>query len=266
MSASPILLDSITDVDTAAAGRVVVSGSHGGIYPAMVASRAGVRAVIFNDAGGGLDQAGVAGVLALADAGMAAAAADCMSCRIGSAEDMMAGGRISAVNAVAMQLGIDAGMAVAEAVALLAAAAAPGSMLPPVAESRAEVTPAGAGEAVLLLDSASLVKPQDAGRLIVTGSHGGLIGGDPKRALKAPARLAVFNDAGFGKDRCAVTRLPALDAAGVAAATVSNTSARIGDARSAYETGTLSAVNDTARGLSLEVGQRLAQAIGRLVR
>ena len=266
MSAAPVLLNSITDAIAGAAGRVVVSGSHGGLYPATVASRARVRAVIFNDAGIGHEQAGIAGVLALAGTGMAAAAADYMSCRIGSATDMLTAGRISAVNDVAARLGLTRGMPVSEAAARLAAAALPGAVLPPIAESRGEITPDGAKEAILLLDSASLVRPEDAGRLIVTGSHGGLIGGDPTRALKAPARLAVFNDAGFGKVRCAVSRLPALDAAGIAAATVSHLSARIGDARSAFDTGILSAVNACARRLGLEAGQPLSDALCRMVR
>jgi predicted esterase YcpF (UPF0227 family) len=49
--ADPTLLDSITDIAARDAGRVAVSGSHGGLYPASVASRGGLRAVIFNDAG-----------------------------------------------------------------------------------------------------------------------------------------------------------------------------------------------------------------------
>jgi len=51
-----------------------------------------------------------------------------------------------------------------------------------------------------------------------------------------------------------VSRLPALDARGIAAATVSAASARIGDARSTYEDGVLSRVNASAAALGLAPG------------
>lgn len=255
----PLLLNSITDAGPDARGRVALSGSHGGLYPAALASRAGLRAVIFNDAGIGLDEAGVAGVMALESVGMAAAAVDCMSCRIGDAADMAARGVVSVVNAVAASAGAAPGMAAAEAARLLTAAPAPVATMPPVAEARRTVR-VGAHE-VRLLDSASLVVAEDAGRIVVTGSHGGLIGGDPARALKAAARLAVFNDAGFGPDRIGAGRLPALEARGVAALTVSCGSARIGDAASALETGEVSAANAQALAIGASPGRRLKEFI-----
>ena len=51
----------------------MITGSHGGLYPAAIASKWQMRAVIFNDAGMGLENAGVAGVMALENIGMAAA-------------------------------------------------------------------------------------------------------------------------------------------------------------------------------------------------
>jgi hypothetical protein len=263
MNRSLRLLDSITDADAAAAGAVVVSGSHGGLYPAVIASRAGVHSVIFNDAGIGLDAAGIAGVKALEKVGMAAASADCMSCRIGSADDMMDNGIISFANAHASGQGVVAGQSVAGAAQRLDAAAGPSFQCDPVAESRVLEIVEGVGAPVLLVDSASLVTPGDAGRLIVAGSHGGLIGGDPKRALKARARLAAFHDAGIGKDDTGIGRLPALDAVGVAAVTVSHESARIGDARSCLETGVISAVNDRAAAAGYRIGEPLLDMLRR---
>jgi len=252
-----LFLDSITDAGADAAGRVVVSGSHGGVYAAAVASQAGVRAVAFNDAGIGLDKAGVAGVLALAEAGMAAVAADAMSCHIGDARDALAHGRVSTANAVAERLGVRPGMPVGEAMALLAEAPMPTGKLPKMAEARRRVVLSG-GPAVELLDSASLVTADHAGRIVITGSHGALIGGEPARALKAAARIAVFNDAGVGLDAIGITRLPALDGRGVAAVTVSAATARIGDAGSALETGVISHANALAAGMGAAAGRRLA--------
>lgn len=264
MSDRVILLDSITDLGADHVGSVAVSGSHGGLYPASVASRGRLRAVVFNDAGVGLERAGVAGVMALAAAGMAAAAADAMSCEIGSAGDMLANGRISVVNAPAESLGVLPGMPVAEAADLLAGATTPRGTMAAVPEARQTRT-LRPGLVVTLVDSASLVGPRDAGQVVITGSHGGLIGGDPRRALKAPARIAVFNDAGVGRNGIGITRLPALEAQGIAAVTVGHDTARIGDAASALETGEISAVNDAAVASGARVGLALRDWLETLV-
>ncbi len=263
MTEQPVLLDSITDATAHARGRVVICGSHGGLYPGAIASRGMVRAVVFNDAGIGLERAGVAGVLALAGVGMAAAALDCHSCRIGSASDSAARGVISVANQLAQDLGVRVGQPAHEAAERLARAPEPHTILPPVAEARQTVR-LGPGVQVQCLDSASLVGPQDVGAIVITGSHGALIGGDASRALKAQARIAVFNDAGFGIGDVGVTRLPALDARAIAALTVSCDTARIGDARSALETGVISCANDTARGLGAQKSMRLADWLASL--
>lgn len=252
------LLDSITDVGPGHRGRVVASGSHGGIYPAAVASQAGVRAVAFNDAGIGYQDAGIAGVMALDDVGMAAVAAGCMSCHIGDAGDLARNGVVSAANATARRLGITPGMAMAAALERMAGAPEPRGNLPKVAEARRTHRIPG-GPEVELLDSASLVTAEDAGRIVITGSHGALIGGDPARALKAVARIAVFSDAGGGLDGIGFTRLPALQARGVAAVTVAASSARIGDAASALETGLISQANPLAEDMGARTGMGLAE-------
>lgn len=257
MTDGPLLLDSITDAKENAAGRLVVTGSHGGLYAATLASRAGARAVVFNDAGIGLEEAGVAGVRALGEVGLAAAAADCASCRIGSAEDALGRGRISFANEVARALGVAPGQAVGTAVRRLAAATRTTEALPAQAEARRQVVLAGSSLAVWLLDSASLVRPEDAGAVIVTGSHGGLVGGDPSRSLKAAARIAVFNDAGGGLDEAGIARLPVLERQGASAVTVGCMTARIGDAGSALESGVISHANGPARDLGARAGRSL---------
>jgi hypothetical protein len=55
-----------------------------------------------------------------------------------------------------------------------------------------------------------------------------------------------------------MTRLPALAARGIAAVTVSAASARIGEARSMWETGAISHVNAPAAALGARAGQPLA--------
>lgn len=251
-----ITLDSITDAGPEARDQIAISGSHGGIYPAAVASAAGLRGVAFNDAGIGFQDAGIAGVMALDTVGMAAIAVDCQTCRIGDAHDMIRRGRISTVNHAAGSLGLGVGMMVEDAITPLEHAPPPKGMLPKITEARSSARLPG-GAVVQLLDSASLVGPQDQDAIVVTGSHGALIGGDPLRALKAKARIAVFNDAGVGIENIGITRLPALDDRGVAAVTVSAASARIGDAASALETGVISHTNKLAAELGARVGAQL---------
>ncbi len=262
MTDTALLLDSITDADATSRGRVAVSGSHGGLYAAAAASRAGLRAVVLNDAGIGLNRAGVRGVEALADTGMAAAAVDGMSAEIGSARDMLENGVISCANEVAQTLGLAPGQTVRDALARLADAPEPDSMLVPVPESRWDE--ALGPHRILCVDSASLITPQDAGRIIVTGSHGGLIGGDPTRASKAAARLITFNDAGRGKNDIGLSRLPALDARGIGALTLDCMSCEIGSAASSLASGVISAANDTARAMGLGPGMALAKALAAL--
>lgn len=248
-----VLADSATDLDASHAGKVVVCASHGGRYPALLAARYGVGAIVLNDAGVGLDDAGVAGLEVLDGHGTPAVAVDGGTARIGDAADTLDRGRVSRVNRTAERAGCAPGMDAREAADVLARAPGPGEPVElETSESRhllSEGPPA-----VWALDSAALVDAGDAGAVVLTGSHGGLIGGEPARALKADALAAVFNDAGGGADGPGATRLPALDARGIAAATVAASSARIGDGRSTYADGLLSAVNSTARSLGAVQG------------
>ena len=66
-----------------------------------------------------------------------------------------------------------------------------------------------------------------AGRVLVCGSHGGLIAAC--LGAKAGAHALILNDAGLGKDRAGIAGLFYLEAIGMAAATVDCHSARIGD-------------------------------------
>jgi hypothetical protein len=249
----PVLTaDSITRVEADAAGAVVINGSHGGIYAAYIAAKLHVAAAVFNDAGVGRDEAGIAGLGYLAGLGIPAAAVGHDTARIGDGSDMIARGIVTHANAPATSLGCHPGMPCwAAAVALQHAAPSAGE--PPPALEAAFLLIAQP-PAVWALDSASLVGAEQVGAVVVTGSHGGLLGGRPDTALKADAFAALFNDAGIGIDEAGVTRLPALDARDIAAGTVAASSARIGDARSTYEDGILTRVNRRAAALGIAPG------------
>src|SRR5216683_7478137 len=102
--ASILSADSVTRLGSAHVGAVLVAGSHGGVYAACLAARAGLRAVILNDAGIGLDEAGIAGLAYLDGFGMASAAIGHDTARIGDAADMARRGIVSHVNAAAALL------------------------------------------------------------------------------------------------------------------------------------------------------------------
>ena len=115
MSPSPariVIADSITRVAEAdAADAVVVNASHGGIYAAYLAAKLGAAAAIFNDAGIGRDQAGIAGLDYLQELGVAAATVGHATARIGDGADMMARGVITHANELAEASGCRPAMA-----------------------------------------------------------------------------------------------------------------------------------------------------------
>ena len=117
--------------------------------------------------------------------------------------------------------------------------------------------------ALWLLNSAASIGADQAGAVVVTGSHGGLLGGRAQAAVKAPVRAVLFNDAGIGVDGAGIARLAALDPLGITAATVTAHSARIGDARSTLGTGVLSAVNRVAAAAGHRVGDRASEFVRR---
>ncbi|MEV4077484.1 hypothetical protein [Nonomuraea fuscirosea] len=256
----PAVVDSATELGDRHRAAVVVVGSHGGRYPARLAARAGVRAIVFNDAGVGLDRAGVAGLDHLEALGVPAAAVSHVTARIGDGGDALRHGTISYVNAPARALGCAPGMSCSEAVRALARAGTPAARPARPEESRHLLR--DGRPRVWALDSASLAGPGDEGDVLVTGSHGGLLGGTPGSALRVAAAAAVFNDAGIGRDGAGLGRLPVLDTRGIAAVTVAATSARVGDGRSTYHDGVLSARNETAARLGARVGMPTPEFVG----
>ena len=179
---------------------------------------AGLRGVIFNDAGVGKDNAGIGSLDYLQGLGLAAAAIAHTSARIGDGADMLKRGRISFCNAIARALGCEEGQACREAAEVLCHGKPLEGDVPGYEESRSVLQEVPV--LTIACDSASLVTPEDAGAFIITGSHGGVIAGRPDYGIAAEARSAVFNDAGVGIDRAGVRRLEVLDRAGIPAGTV----------------------------------------------
>ncbi|WP_298825295.1 hypothetical protein [uncultured Piscinibacter sp.] len=109
--------------------------------------------------------------------------------------------------------------------------------------------------AVLLVDSITEAIGCGEDALVISGSHGGISAA--RFALQAKVRLAVFNDAGVGRDEAGIAALALLQSHGIAACTVSHDSARIGEAGSTYEDGVISHANGAAAALGAAAGARL---------
>lgn len=104
-----VLIDSIAQIEDEDAEAVIVAGSHGGVSAAEYALRVPLRLACFNDAGVGKDDAGIAALALLEQAGVAALTVSHLSARIGDARDVWEHGVVSHVNAQARAIGFAAG-------------------------------------------------------------------------------------------------------------------------------------------------------------
>ena len=196
------IVDTVTKLGPEHAGVVLSGGSHGGVYAGYCAAKAHVHAVILNDAGLGKDEAGIGSLAWLDRLGMAAATVANTSARIADGNDQAKRGVISHVNRAAAAAGCKPGMAAMDCAKLLQRAAAPTAEAPAQAENRFRFddgTPEAWG-----IDSASLLRAEDAGQIVITASHGALLGGETASAIKYDVLACGFNDAGVGIDGIAL--------------------------------------------------------------
>jgi hypothetical protein len=246
---------------------VAVSGSYGGRYNAYNAAKWPVRAVIMNDAGIGKDNAGIVGLEFLDRIAMAAATADAMTCHIGDGDHMLAHGVISHVNETAAALDCKVGQSVRDCADLMRAATPPTVMPPAITDGARYILRDNPGEPGLVCaDSIGMIVPEDAGKIVVTASHGALSGGRPDNAVAPDVYACFFSDGGVGMDGAGIARLAPLDQRGIPAGAVSADSAPIGDARALYHDGVLSHVNQAAARAGAGPGMTLAAFVEMLTK
>lgn len=275
-----VVADSVTHLrarDVAAGpDDVLVVGSFAGALALGLALERGVRAVVAHEAGVGRDRAGISGLAVAERLGVPAAAVATMSARLGDGASVLADGVVTHVNAAAAALGVASGVdARAAARAFLGAprghvpprgaAAAGGSAAPPAAlvDRTIVVVEETARGRVVLVPSMSFADASYAGDVLCAGSHAGAVNARP--VLRIAPRGALFHDGGFARDRSGVSGLAVLDAAGIAAAAVDAMSARIGDPRSLWETGVVSACNHAATARGVRAGQDARAAARRML-
>ena len=117
-----LVLDSIAYVERPNAlieNQIIVAGSHGGTAAAgyLLDHSQKPRLVFFNDAGGGKDHAGLAGLDLLQEVQVAACTYSHLSARIGQAQDGLEHGVISHCNDLALAMGMLVGTPVRLAIA-----------------------------------------------------------------------------------------------------------------------------------------------------
>jgi hypothetical protein len=108
--------DSITFLNESNAGDIVVCGSHGGASAGHYAQKHRLKAVFFNDAGIGKNNAGIKSLESLTDAGILACTVDCMSAEIFNGQDTLDNGIITVCNQLATSRNIKEKMTVKEAI------------------------------------------------------------------------------------------------------------------------------------------------------
>jgi uncharacterized protein YunC (DUF1805 family) len=242
---------------------VVLGASFAGAPTGQVPLRQGCKAWIAHEAGPGKDESGIAG-LPLADSfGVPAVAISTKTADLSDGQSLLLG-TVSRANNAATALGVRPGISGEEAAHLLLKA--PRGIKRDVTGLVDEDTyTLGKGKTgnIYACWSFSRVTEEHPKDVFVVASHGAKI--MAIYALSINPKGMICNDAGFGKNNSGIEGLAILDEHGIGAATVSTDSARIGDALSTYYDGVISAVNNTAAALGVEVGQSAREAARRLL-
>ncbi|MBS0524045.1 MAG: hypothetical protein JSS04_10450 [Proteobacteria bacterium] len=100
-----LCLDSASMLGPDDRDRVAATGSHGALIAGTTTAPMRPRLILFNDAGPGIECAGIRGLGVLEQAGIAAVAVAARSARIGDGRSTLQDGTISAVNRPASLLG-----------------------------------------------------------------------------------------------------------------------------------------------------------------
>jgi len=244
---------------------VVMGASFAGAPTAAMPMRPGCKGWIAHEGGPGKDDAGVSG-LPLADRfGIPAAAIATDEAGLSKGMTLVTG-HVSRCNKTAEALGVRVGQTGGEAAKLMlkAPTGKPINLDGVIDEDIHEVY-AGEHGKILAVWSFSRVTGTHPHDVFCVASHGGKVMAE--YALRVRPKALIANDAGGGLDRSGMDGLEAVEqVCGCPAATVSSASARIGDARSTYDDGIISAVNGPAAAAGVTVGMSAADAAKILLR
>jgi hypothetical protein len=234
---------------------VLVCGSFAGAHIAdQLGLCWGPRGLIAHACGVGKDDAGISGLEFCQQVGVPMAAVETMSARISDGRSVFDSGVIGHANTAAQDLGVRVGQPTGEAARHMLDAPAGTPLESNRTDTDVHTMHEGAtGRVIALWNPLLLVDqgpfPHD---VFCIALHSGKVMAEWSSALLPKG--VIGNDGGFGKDRTGVVGLTMLEDKGIAAASVAAMSARIGDCRSTYEDGVISAVNDIARGRGVREG------------
>lgn len=254
-----VTMGSAYDVGESNRGRdVVVNASYCGVLPARFIGEHLPRASIGVDCGVGPAGAAVAGLWYLEALGVAAAAADVDTVRLGDGLDLYESGILTFVNQPAADAGVTPGMSVRDAAEVLLAAN-PGVAAARDVHNRTVVEVGDGGRRIVCTDSIAFALPEDRGvSVLLTAGHSGL---SAVPYLRAAAPLGfVCSDGGMGRERAGVASLDIVGAEGIPGAAVDARRARMGDGLSTWHDGVISATNQPAAALGVAVGMTCQEA------
>jgi hypothetical protein len=261
-----VAVDSAYDVRPENRGRdVLVNASYCGVLPARFVGEQAPRAAIGVDCAIGLDGAGIAGLWYLEALAIPAATADVATIELGNGVDLYEAGVLSRVNAPATGCGVEAGMTVREAAALLLERDPEPQAASEVTHRRTMHRDEASGREIVCTDSIAFGLPEDRGRnVLCTAGHTGR-SAVPYLRKVAPHGF-ICSDGGRGKNDAGIAGLEIVAADGLAGAAVDARTARMGDGLSTYEDGVISAANAPARERGVEPGQPAREAALALLR
>jgi len=184
---------------------------------------------------------------------------------LGRGESLYESGVVSRLNEDARERGVTEGMAVSEAARLMLERDAPAvARTAEEIDNRAVVATAPSGRQVVCLDSIAQGRPEDRGRNVLCSA--GHCGRSAAIYLRHVAPWGfIGSDGGRGLNDAGVAVIHIVADDGLACATVDARTARMGDGRSTYEDGVISAVNTTAAARGVAVGQTAKEAAARLL-
>jgi len=257
-----IVMDSITFSDERNNTHdVLVGASFCGLLAIRFPLRVNPKGVIAHDAGVGKDFAGINGLWALEGMGIPGAAVETMSARLGNGMSMYEGGIISYVNESAEKLGINAGMPVKEAAMKML------QRVPPVeaVEKIKKAVYEGQEGRIMAMGSVTFITLENSSDVICAGSHFGVT--SAAYSSRFPDLKGVIcNDGGKAKEDSGIVGLNILQEKRIPGAAVASSSARIGDGLSTYEDGVVSAVNQSAMELGIDIGMKTKEAAMRMLK
>jgi hypothetical protein len=239
------------------AGDLVVNASYSGVLCARMVMSARPRFVIGLDCAIGKDGAGIAGLWYYEALGVPSAAVDVMTAEMGNGRDLYDNGIVSRVNDAAQALGIEPGMSCGDAARFMLSSERKPAHFEPT--RRRLIHTAANGRSIVCTDSIAYALPEDRERnVLCTAGHTGRSVVGYFRDYRPWA--FICSDGGGGKNGSGLSALEAVEPDGIAGASVSALTARMGDGQSTYFDGVISAANSHARAKGVKVGQSAQEA------